>query len=175
MLDILLQLNKGQSWPQFRFNAPAHMVSDTDISAYQKNQHWHIDVQYKFELNYFDKSSNETVVDTAGNIVRDQSLEVCAVWYQGIKLNMHILSKMAKFYPLYRGDFIEYCKQNNIAVEQGPLHQTKFWHAGTWTTDFSKDFWWQYKKLKSNNEHNDYVGHSSETINANLQRLKELL
>lgn len=175
MLELLLQLTQGQSWPQFKFNAPATLISETEISADQKNQHWQITVSGPFKLDYFDKSSNETVIDATGNIVRDQSLEVCAAWYQGIKLNLHILSKMAKFFPCYRDDFVEYCKQNNIVVEPGPLHQTKFWHAGTWAMEFSTDFWWQYKKSRFNNEHNDYVGHSSQTINANLQKLKELL
>lgn len=175
MLEILLQLNKGESWPKIGFNTPAVLIFDTEISMYQKNQHWQIDVIDYFELNYFDKSSRETVIDSLGNIVRDQSLEVCAAWYQGIKLNLNTLSKMAKFYPQYRDDFIEYCKSNNIVPDPGPLSQTKFWHSGCWKLELPKDFWAQYKQFRFNDDHNDFVGVSSDTIKNNLQRLKDLL
>jgi hypothetical protein len=175
VLEILLQLTKGISWPQIKFNVESSLDSEDEVSMYQKNQRWQISVLDKFELTYFDKSADNTVVDSEGNIIRDQTLEICSVWYQGIKLNLHTLSQMSNFYPNYRDDFIEYCKQHDIKVDHGPLHQTKFWHAGTWVTSFSKDFWTQYKKIRSNNEHNDFVGNSSETIRNNLQRLKESL
>ena len=175
MLEILIQLNKGASWPQIKFNSTAVLISETETSMYQKNQHWQIDVSNKFELNYFDKNSNETIVDALGNIIRDQTLEICSVWFQGIKLNLNTLVKIAKFFPSYRDDFIDYCKQNNIVPDPGPLRQTKFWHAGTWEVELSEDFWVQYKKFRVNDDHNDFVGVSSDTIKNNLQRLKELL
>lgn len=175
MLELLLQLNKGDSWPQINFNSPAVLVSESDVSLYQKNQCWQVDVSDEFKLDYINKGSNETIVDTMGNIVRDQSLEVCSVWYQGIKLNLTTVSKIAKFFPRYRDDFIEYCQQHSIVPDVGPLNQTKFWHSGTWEIEFPKDFWIQYKKFRFNHTHNDFVGISSDTIKHNLQRLKDLL
>jgi hypothetical protein len=175
MLRLLLKLDKGLSWPEINFNTSSRLINETEISAYQKSQLWHIDVLEQFEMTYPNKDANETIVDSSGVIVRDQTLEICNVWYQEIKLNLQIFAAMTNFYPNYRNDFIDYCVQHNIVVDPGPLHQTKFWHAGTLTADFSGDFWWRYKKLRVNNDHNDYVGHSSDTINYHLQYLKDLL
>lgn len=175
MIELLLQLNKGMAWPEFSFNAPSTLISESESSTYQKNQHWKVHVLDKFELYYVNKTSNETIVDHLGIIIRDQTLEICSVWYQGIKLNPYILLKMSSYDPTYRSDFIEYCKQNNITLDLGPLQQTKFWHAGRWTMNFSKDFWHQYKKFRTGDQYNNFVGDSSDDIRTNTQRLKDLL
>jgi hypothetical protein len=181
MLELVLRLEKGLSWPQFNFNAPAKLITSNEVSLYEQDQTWHIDIiNGQFVLDYISKPGNETVVDSAGKIMQDQTIEIRSVWYQGIKLNLHILSKMAQYHPNYRSDFINYCQQHNLALEQGPLRQTKFWHAGVWQLNLDLTFWNQYAKIRQHpaetiDNIQNFVGYAEEKISEHLGPLKAML
>jgi hypothetical protein len=182
-IELLVTLEQGQSWPQFNFNSPSKLITQNNLSLYSQDQLWEIDISdSQFALNYTNKSSNETVLDSDGKIIRDQTLEISLVWYQGIKLNLNILSRMAQYYPDYRSDFIDYCQINNITLESGPLHQLKFWHAGSWILDLRENFWYRYANEKKSNKYintdsdiENFIGASREEIARQLISLKKLL
>jgi hypothetical protein len=130
----------------------------------------------KIIVEYLEKSSNETVVDSSGQIIHDQTLTIETIYVDDIQLDSSIVAQSARYYPCYRKDFIEYCQNNNIDLLVGPQQAMKFWHSGEWKFIFERDFWaWYYQQRVIGNESNNYVGQSSDQIKSKLAELKQLL
>jgi len=169
----------GKTFPEIHFtNVDATLTSTTNTSAYQQVQTYEFTSDGGFNLNYNDKAPNETITDDAGLIVRDQTVAIKNLWVDKIIVPHEFLIQHGKYYPKYRQDFLQYCKENNIAVNNGPLHEIKFWHSGTWNFDVVTPFWdWYYEQNRelNNNLSPDVVGYSKDYVRQQLKKLKDVL
>ena len=181
MFEIELCLEQGLSWPNIQFNHPAVLVESVCMSDLIKKELWRIDVNIgDIELNYINKSADETVIGSDGNIIQDQTVAIENCWYQGIKIHNDMLIKLGNYYPCYRNDFLNYCNENNIVVDHGPLNCLKFWHAGSWKFNLCDNFWpfyAQQRKMQNiqASSAKDFVGYSTDQIVLQLKKLKEMI
>ena len=171
-IELDVCVNRGLTWPAYTTNLDkATIINDgQDVKVIKHTG----SVSKNVTLEYVSKRQEETVVED-GKIVRDQSIEIQHLWIDGIKLPVHMIEKLSLYYPAYRPDFLEYCKTQSISVDYGPLHNIKFWHAGTWSILLDSDFWFKYKVIKQPDSGTDFTGNSSEEIKQSLERIKSLL
>lgn len=173
-IDIVVELSFGISWPEYQFNFQnQHMVISTANSSNRLVHHTGT-VNHNVALTWSQKLSCETVLEN-GHIVRDQTVEINKVVIDGILIPKHLLTKISWYEPHYRADFLDYCANQNIEIQNSPQSILKFWHAGIWNLPLPTDFWFKYHSVRQNNTHSDHTGNSSELILNNLSRLKKLL
>lgn len=173
-VELELQLALGKTWPNFDTTI-VNCVTDV---VQEDNNLKIISLQGQVDdllvLTYRYKDSCETIVEQ-GRIVRDQSIKITNLRIDGIKISLNILQKISLYTPNYRQDFLDYCKESNIAVDYGPMSVLTFWHAGNWQLCLPKDFWDDYHLLMNVESDDNFSGNSSESIREQLQKLKTRL
>lgn len=174
MFDVELDvcLHCGQTWPKYKINLDENQFEYS--SEYTKVVKYTGTVSDVLSLNYTVKDQQETIVKD-GKIVRDQSIEILALQIDGIKIPKQMIEKLSQYVPLYRVDFLEYCKNANIAVDYGPMHSIKFWHAGNWSVALPSNFWHLYQQMRQLNIGTDFTGNSKEEIHNSLKKIRSLL
>ena len=177
---IKVELSRGQSWPQYQINY--NLISNHVTNTEDKIIISH-DIATdtpELILEYINKPVEETVVDSDGSIVRDQYIRIHSIYYNNILLDLNLIQNYFSYYPRYREDFIKYCNEHSIKLIIGPLNDTQFWHAGTWTFKFDHDFWSWYEKLRltralhsvSHSHAKEYIGYQSNELQTKLMELK---
>jgi hypothetical protein len=181
---IVLTLEKGRSWPDFNWIPAAIKIDSVDVDDYKKTVTYLIaDAKQNIQLEYHSKGPDETVIDAAGKILHDQTLEISAVYVDDILLNHQFLFDNSNYIPNYNPIFVSYCAENNITVITEAQSATKFWHNGNWTFEFEDNFWlWYFLLNKNSNEEkvnslsreqiNSYLGYSDAQIQSQLNNLK---
>jgi hypothetical protein len=179
---IVLALEKGMNWPSYQWQTPATEIESTAVSDYKKTITYAVtDCKNNLQLEYLGKSPNETVVDSFGKILYDQTLEIAAVYVDDILLNQQFLFDHSEYTPKYNLNFVEYCAENNITIITEAHSATKFWHNGRWAFNFEDDFWaWYCSKRKiaeslSDDQISKYLGQSGQQIQSQLSDLKKYL
>lgn len=174
MFDVELHicLYRGQTWPAYKINLDHSQTVLLDENS--KIVKYTGTVADMVLLNYLVKEQQETVLEH-GEIVRDQVIEIISMWVDQIKISPRMVENLSQYMPRYRPDFLEYCKSANIAVDHGPMHSTKFWHAGQWTFELPANFWYQYQQARQSNEDSDFTGNSKQEIQNSLKRIRSLL
>lgn len=181
---ITLELTKGKTWPTVQFDPPSEIINTSRVTDdIQLVEHRVCVVNNSIDLHYVEKTSSETIVDSEGNILKDQAVEIKSIHADEIKLDFKIIDQFAKFFPNYRTDFHIYCADNNIALPTGPLSTKKFWHAGHWKLEFLGNFWIWYARVRashvasldSESDLTNYFGQSGDQLLGNLNKLKKLL
>lgn len=184
MIDFVLEflLSRGQTWSQIEFDQDCKVLSeatenDTKIIRY----HLKANSGVGFTIPY--KSPEETVTDSHGKIVRDQTVKIYNIWADDIKLDMKVVLSMFEYVPKYRQDFIDYCNDNNIDLSMQSLHALEFWHAGYCKISWQESFWVTYSQQRRSlqrpnqiaEEQQNYVGYDSGTFQGLLAPLKNKL
>jgi hypothetical protein len=179
---IILVLEKGRSWPDYAWQPPATNIDSVNVDEYKKTVTYLINcVDCNIQLDYNSKAPNETVVDSTGKIIHDQTLEISAVYVDDILLDQQFLFDNSKYTPDYNSEFVNYCAENHIPLVTDAHSATKFWHNGIWRFEFEDDFWrWHYSKRKnttslSKDQISKYLGQSDEEIKLQLDELKKYL
>lgn len=179
-LLLIIRLEKGKNWPRFDLDPPAvceNVVFDDDTSQIRQYTLEHVTDSIK--LDYLSKPAEETVIDSTGKILQDQTVEIQALHVDGIQLDKNFLLHHSSYKPRYRPDFEDYCKTHNIALEKSAHVALKFWHAGTWSFEFEKDFWrwYQIKRKKFDLapdwQMSKYFGQFSPELRQQLEDLKK--
>lgn len=168
-LDLLL--TQGLNWPEYSINIQPLTCVEQGLTKIVTHSGA---VDSCIELLYNHKDQTETILEN-GAIVRDQSIEILNLRIDNIKIQPLMIGRLGVYIPKYRQDFIDYCKQSSIPIDQGPQHVTKFWHAGSWTAALPQNFWMHYSQLRPTSQKNNFTGNSSETIKTNLEKLKQLI
>jgi hypothetical protein len=179
---IVLTLEKGRSWADYRWNSTAVILDSVEVNDYKKTVTYLIaDTKQNIQLVYHSKGSDETVVDYEGKILHDQTLEISAVYVDDILLDQQFLFDNSKYSPNYNLEFVNHCTENNIPLVTDAHSAIKFWHNGIWRFEFEDDFWaWYCSKRKnvtslSKDQISKYLGQSNEEIKLQLNELKKYL
>ena len=179
---IVLVLEKGRSWPDYAWDHTAIKIDSVDVNDYKKIITYQINCsEHSIQLDYTSKGPGETVIDSAGTILHDQTLEISAVYVDDILLNQQFLFDNSKYIPNYNTEFVSYCAENNISLTIDAHSATKFWHNGVWRFEFNGDFWaWHCSKRTSvgslsKDQISKYLGQSNEEIKLQLNELKKYL
>ena len=179
---IILLLEKGLTWPTYVWSVDAVEIESTLLNSHRKTVGYLINnCKNTIQLEYLHKSTEETIINSAGEILNDQTLKIDSVYVDDILLDQQFLFDHSEYNPNYRLDFINYCNENNIKLQTGPHQSTKFWHSGTWNFEFENNFWaWYSLKRKTLNsltvdQVSKYLGQSAEQIQIQLDDLKKYL
>ena len=109
---IKLTLEKGRSWPSYTWQSAATEIDSVDVCDYKKTITYLINCSgHSIQLNYNAKEPNETVVDSTGKIIHDQTLEISVVYVDDILLDQQFLFDNSKYTPDYNSKFV-----NEIAI-----------------------------------------------------------
>jgi hypothetical protein len=180
MIDatIVLELEKAQSWPKYQFSVLPLSMVECPIDDDRKQVVYQFVLDTRFSLMYYDKTSDETIVDCTGTIVKDQTLLVHSVYVDGILIKDDMLKYMSQYSPNYREDFIKYCIEHNIDIDYSPQKNLKFWHPGEWTLEWTDDFWKHYQSVRKAlypKADPNYTGYTHEDIERKLVQIKNLI
>lgn len=171
--QLVLNLSKGITWPNYTVSGTVVNLHELEFS---KTVEVHASLDSEFLLDYTEKPQFETVVND-GVIIRDQAIEIVSMHVDDIMIPENMIALLGHYIARYRSDFENYCNSNNIAIDRGPQHISKFWHAGTWSVSWQGDFWNKFQQLRKQNhkDHSDNFIGNSENIPELLKPLKELL
>lgn len=176
--SIILELDRGLSWPQYCFDCASLVTAETVINSNKKRVTVELHPTNSLVLEYINKSQNETIVNSAGAIVQDQTLEIKSVYFDQILLDSAVIQHMSQYLPRYHLGFVAHCEQNNISIDHGVQHQLKFWHNGQWSLTWSNDFWAQYQTVRRAlyaTDNLNLTGYTLDDIQQKLHDLKKLL
>ena len=175
-----LVLKKGNSWPVWEFDQPGQLIDET-ATDHQKN----ITVQVALNLNSnkiilkrSGKNSSDVIIEN-GIIVRDQVLKINKIWINDVLLEPFPVNSIAKFYPQYSQDDIDYGNQNNLVLEKSK-HTMEFFYNGEWHFEFQQPFFIWYNQillddLSASNFYWTQQNHLGFVNEDNLKRLELLL
>lgn len=171
-VELELCLSKGITWPDHSVNLEKFTVEREDENI--KTVRYQGFVSNELLLQYITKNQNETIVKD-GKIIKDQYIEITKLTIDGILIPYHMIEKLSQYVPVYRTDFLEYCKNENIDINYGPIQTIKFWHAGTWSMIMGSNFWFKYKKARQSTLHSDFTGNSRDEIQNSIARIRSFL
>lgn len=179
LFTVEIELTMGLTFPSIQFDNNIKDVLTVDIGPFHQVQRHTGTLIDSLTLEYNGKNSSETIIDDSGTIIRDQTVTIKNLWIDNIIVPQTFLITHSKYYPRYHQDFLNYCKEHNIIVNNGPLHEIKFWHSGTWKFDIVQPFWdWFYNEecAAQDQKHNpNYVGYSKDHVKQQLQKIKDIL
>jgi|LauGreStaDraftv2_3_1035109.scaffolds.fasta_scaffold03055_2 hypothetical protein len=184
MLNFTIQLvlTKGVTWPKHQFNIKTSetIITQSDIKTIVKYSM--ATTEKEIILNYVDKPQCETIYKD-GVIILDQSIEIMSIHCNNILLDLSLITRYAKYCPIFRDDVIRYCQAHNIDLDVGPLQTTKFYHAGKWVFIINNNFWEWYANVRQNiiiesikhDNVKEYIGYGSVQLKNKLEKLKNVL
>lgn len=175
---LTLELELGETWPQYQFNVEPTSVVVQELSGDRQHVTVEFDLDHQLSLTYSGKTPQETVVDHNGVIVKDQTLALHRLYVDEFLLDMCVINDMGQYVPQYHQEYIKYCQDNCITIAYGAQHQTKFWHNGTWSMCWGQDFWsqyQQYRRARYATEHLNFTGYALKDMQDKLQHIKDLL
>lgn len=177
---IEIEITLGVVFPRIELDCGYNVtqIATTHITQYHLIQTYSIPLLKHLHL-HFSKTPNDTVLDAAGQIVRDQTVSIKNLWINNILVPPNFLARHSDYYPSYHQSFIDYCIKNNAIVNHGPLNEIKFWHAGTWRFDPILPFWDWYCCEESKQEDSkldpDLIGYSKGHVQQQLKKLKDVI
>lgn len=181
LFELEFEFRCGKNWPILEFIDPVSMT-ERPISNFFKQVNVKINTSQPFlRFNNTNKTESDTVVN-AGQIIRDQSIKVKNIWADDILLNFNFLNSYISFKPNYSDYFLQYCKQNNIVVDNSP-YPFEIFHNGKWSLNFDLPFWEWYSlrrqehisKNLNASEIELFIGTNSTNRQDSLIKLKKLL
>lgn len=179
--EIELGLHRGVSWPKIKLNNDAVITEELQVDDFFKKVKYSGPAIDTVELLYYDKTVNDTIVDSSDNIIRDQHVEILSFWIDDILVNTCTLKLLGTYCPSYRHDFIEYCNKHKIPVDYQPQHELKFWHNGVWSIGTKNNFWDRVFEMQESylsritNKTQNYVGYDNLQLTSLTNQLKKYL
>ena len=179
---VILKLNKGTSFPQWDFSQPFNIINEQIIDDDTKLVTVEIVTtnNTSITLEYSGKTTQETIVDAAGTILKDQSLVVENILVNDIKIELLAIKDYLKFVPEYTASRIKYAEEHGIDLSK-EIYTDHMYDNGIWTFTFERPFFLWYNKvlmaLIDNSETNVWIKRSHLGLPGNdtLTRLDSLL
>ncbi len=161
MLDIdvqkiilILRLQRGRSFPSWNISQPFYLKNEQNIDDDTKLIVVEITPNAdEINFQYFGKSSNDTILDSLGQIIRDQSLKIENMYVNNIKIELMAIKNFCKFIPEYSSSRIEYAKNHNLELPV-ELHTDHFFDNGQWIFKFERPFFLWYNDILMNHIYN---------------------
>jgi hypothetical protein len=180
---VELELHLGVTWPKYTVNQELS-CKETQISERIKKHKVVFDAVTSPLILDYTKFEGETVTSKNGEILFDQKLKINKIWIDNILLEQDLVKySMSQFDPNYNTSYIEYCEQNQLTVDHGPLQILEFFHSGKWRFSFQVPFWNWYNNLMrervagkhNKNDLESYFGIEDDDNQQLILKLKELL
>ena len=178
-VDITLRLIRGGSFRQF-FTYPDHVVvADSTVDDTRI-----VTISIKIpkdcstvNISTSGKTDQDTVVQNH-QIIQDQTLEIIAVWVNGVRIESWALEKLSCYLPDYSPSQQQWARDNNR--ELPPVtNELCFYANGVWSWQISQPFFQHYNKLLL-----DHLGYINEWVrewhlgvasDSDINRMQELL
>lgn len=129
----------GHCWPKISAS-----INDVIIKNFVINQECCIIEFYsdldsdanKLELYYFNKTQDETIMSSTGEIAKDQSLQLSRIWVDDVLMQSWFLTD-GEYVPEYFEGFLSQFP-DSPTIQKSQL----MWHfPGKYTINFSNPFW----------------------------------
>ena len=136
-LEISLTLSAKDCdgrWPRCQVLINDKIIFDDEIKKtadiVYKNNFDYDDNHVNFVINRYGKTDSDTKIDTNGNIIDNQMMEITKLMLNGIDIIKNNLIYQAKFVMDLSDNQLKYFKNNNIPSENHDYH---FYENGQWT------------------------------------------
>jgi hypothetical protein len=172
----------GQTWPDLQFADNVINVQHCSVNQYSQLVTYSIQVAgSSLQFKNINKKETDTIVEN-GQIVRDQIVRLKKIWVEDILLDSALMLTHCEFIPDYHNGYLDYCKKNQITVEQ-KISTYDLYFNGVFTLNFKLPFWSWYALIKkqqnqkylTSDQIELYIGNQSDKHTELLQRLKNLL
>jgi hypothetical protein len=144
-IQIELELVKGNNWPQWNIEQDFQILSEKETSFKKTVIVLLENFENQLVINRGGKNDNETIVENR-QIVRDQTLTISRLWVNDVLIEMSIIQRLAKFYPIYSESNISYAKEHNIELSN-VRNDLSLFYNGRWVVEFEQPFFIFYNHL----------------------------
>jgi hypothetical protein len=151
---IILRLIKGTSFPQWNFSQPFNIMEEKIIDDDTKLVTVVVlATDNDISLQYSGKTTSDTIVDSTGAILKDQSLKIDNLFVNDIKIELLAIKDHSKFVPEYTASRIKYAEEHDIDLpkEMSTYHM---FDNGQWTFEFERPFFLWYNDILMNQIYN---------------------
>jgi hypothetical protein len=182
IFNLEFEYHYGQSWPELQFTDTVIDVQYCSVNQYSQLVTYSIQVAgSNLQFKNINKKETDTIVEN-DQIVRDQIVRLKKIWVEDILLDSALMLSHCEFIPDYHNGYLDYCKKNQITVEQ-KISTYDLYFNGLFTLNFKLPFWNWYALIKKQRNQKYftsgqielYIGNQSDKHKELLQRLKNLL